>query len=111
VKAFDIPNEREANIVSKRIAENICGVAAVRDFAEERIAFMSSLGEEDQVARWRFFRDVPSSTPYDLLKETLPWIEKYKDRLSFRVDFNIPNWWARDDIEPEDPQNDCCESA
>src|SRR5271155_4716300 len=31
----DVPSEREANIVSKRVAEKICGVEDVRRFAEE----------------------------------------------------------------------------
>jgi hypothetical protein len=40
-----------------------------------------------------FFRDTPSSTSYDLLSATIPFVEKYKDRIDFRIDVNQPEWW------------------
>jgi len=89
----DVPNEREANIVSKRIAEAICGAAAVRAFAEERIRFMEKVSEPDQRARWIFFRDVPASTEYDFPAETIPLVEKYKGQIDFSIDVNRPEWW------------------
>jgi hypothetical protein len=82
----DVPNEREANIVSKRVAEAICGTAAVRAFAEERIGFMETVNEPDQRERWIFFRDVPASTEYDFLAETIPLVEKYKGQIEFSID-------------------------
>jgi hypothetical protein len=89
----DVPNEREANIVSKRVAEAICGKAAVRAFAEERIRFMEKVNEPDQRERWTFFRDIPASTEYDLLVETVLLVEKYKGRIDFNIDVNRPEWW------------------
>ncbi len=89
----DIPDEREANIVSKRIAEKVFGVEKVRKFAEEQIRFMEGANEPMQAARWVFVRDVPSSTDYDVLTATLPFVEKYKERIDFGVNVNQPDWW------------------
>jgi hypothetical protein len=84
--AIDIPHEREANIVSKRVAETVCGVAVVREYAEQQIKFMERMGEAEQKARWVFFRDIPSSTACDLLQETLPFVEKYRNSMDFKVE-------------------------
>lgn len=92
--AIDIPHEREANIVSKRVAERLFGVNAVSEYAEGQIQFMERVGDAEQKARWIFFRDVPSSTVCDLLQETLPFVEKYRKIVDFGVDTQQPNWWA-----------------
>jgi hypothetical protein len=89
----DIPSEREANIVSKRAAEIVCGVEDVRRFAEERVAVMEKAGEQDEKARWIFFRDVPSSTEYDYLADTLRLVEKWKTKIDFGMDVTQPDWW------------------
>jgi hypothetical protein len=91
--AIDIPHEREANIVSKRVAEAIFGVDTVREYAEWQIQFMERAGDAEQKARWIFFRQVPSSTVCDLLQETLPLVEKYRKVLDFGVDTEKPEWW------------------
>lgn len=90
---FDIPSEREANIVSKRVAENVCGSDAVKAFADEQVRLMEEAGEHEQKARWIFFRDVPSSTKYHLLEETLLLVEKYKTRIDFPKYIDEPEWW------------------
>src|SRR5947209_4820355 len=41
----DIPTEREANIISKRIAESMCGTEAVAVFAGAQVRLMEELGE------------------------------------------------------------------
>src|ERR1035437_2702780 len=96
--ATDIPSEREANIVSKRVAEIVCGVEDVRRFAEERIAVMEKAGEQDEDARkerdrWIFFREVPSSTKYDYVADTVRLVEKYETVLDFGIDVHQPEWW------------------
>jgi hypothetical protein len=106
----DVPHEREANIVSKRVAEAVCGVDAVRAFAEEQIRFMEQVGEPEQMARWVFFRDVPSAIRYDLLEATLPLVERYRTRIKFRVDVNEPGWWLGP-LEKEDRRLVNCASA
>src|SRR5262249_40987696 len=40
---IDIPCEREANIVSKRVAEIVCGVSAVKTFADEQVKKFTEL--------------------------------------------------------------------
>jgi hypothetical protein len=92
--AIDIPNEREANIVSKRVAELVCGVVAVREYAEAQVLFMEQAGETEQKNRWIFFRDVQPSIAYNLLQETLPLVEKYRNVLDFGVDTEQPDWWV-----------------
>ena len=89
----DIPIEREANIVSKRVAEVVCGTESVKAFADEQIEVMGQNDVQDEKARWIFFRDVPSSTEYDLLAETLRLVEIYKTKMNFEIDVNQPEWW------------------
>jgi hypothetical protein len=92
--ATDIPHEREANIVSKQVAERMFGVDAVREYAEGQIRFMEQAGDSEQRARWIFFRDVPSTTVYDLLQETIPLVEKYRGVIDFGVDIDQAEWWG-----------------
>ena len=93
VTPIDIPYERDANIIAKRVAEQILGAEAVRKYAEEQIEFMEAADEPAQAARWKFFRDVLSPTKYDLLAATIPFVQKYKGRIDFRVDVSQPEWW------------------
>jgi hypothetical protein len=90
---MDIPIEVDANIVSKRIAEKICGVEPVRRFAEEQVRIMKKEGAVEQVVRWEFFRDTSSSNPYDCVNETLQLVQKYKGQMAFGVDVDKPDWW------------------
>jgi hypothetical protein len=92
--AIDVPHEREANIVSKRVAEAVCGTEAVRTFIEEQVRLMELAGDANQTARWVFLRDVPSSTNYNLLEATMPLVEKYKTLIDFEMDVNVPEWWV-----------------
>ena len=91
---IDIPTEREANIISKRVAEKICGVEAVGRFAEERVRFMDECGNHEDMDRWIFFRDIPSSTPFNLLDATLLLVQKYRGVLDFRIDVDEHEWWV-----------------
>lgn len=93
IRPVDIPHEHEANIIAKRVAEEILGADAVRKYAEEQIELMVAANEPAQAARWKFFRDVLSSTEYDLLAATVPFVEKYKRRIDFGVDVSQPEWW------------------
>jgi hypothetical protein len=91
---MDIPTEREANIVSKRVAESVCGAEAVRAFADTQVRLMEQCGEHEQRDRWICFRDTPSSTPFDLLEATLPLVRKHKAALDFRIDVDADTWWV-----------------
>jgi hypothetical protein len=92
-REIDIPAEVEANIVSKRVAEVVCGVEAVRKFAEEEIRRMEEVGAGEKKVRWEFFLNVPTSTVYDFLGKTLALVQKHKALLNFGMDVNEPEWW------------------
>lgn len=92
--ATDVPHEREANIVSKRVAELVCGKDAVNRFANDQIQLMEKDGGHEQRQRWVFFRDVPSSIQYNLLEETISLVEKYRSVLDFGFDVSQPEWWV-----------------
>ena len=91
--AIDVPHEREANIVSKRITERICGSGALEKFVAEQLKIMEQCGDGEQKTRWLFYRDVPSSTPYDLAEETVKLVDKYRDSIDFETDTIKPEWW------------------
>lgn len=99
--AIDVPAERDANIVAKRVAERVCGVEAVRSFAERQCRLMEDAGDHEERGRWIFFRDTPCSTRFDLLAATLPLVEKYKDELDFGMDVDKPGWWDGPQPPPE----------
>jgi hypothetical protein len=92
----EIPCERDADIAARRVAEQVCGIEPTNNFAEKQIQLMENCGAAAQKARWVFFRGVPSSANYDLLQETLPFIEKYQGRIDFGVDTKQPEWWMGD---------------
>jgi hypothetical protein len=87
---IDLPYEVDANIVSKRIAEEICGVEAVRKFAEEQVRDMAIAGATAQEARWRFFLNLPS---YDWVRKTLELVKKYTGLMHFGMDVHTEGWW------------------
>jgi hypothetical protein len=90
---IDVPIEVDANIVSKQVAEKLCGAESVRRFAEERVHFMEKERAVDHIVRWKFFRDTPSSNPYDYVEETLKLVQKYKGQIFFGTDVDSPDWW------------------
>lgn len=92
----EIPTERDADITAKQVTEKVCGVEATNQFAERQIESMENCGDAVQKARWVFFRNVPSTIQYDLLQETLPFIDKYKGRIDFGIDTAQPDWWMGD---------------
>jgi hypothetical protein len=91
IKAWDIPFEKDTMRVSKRVADEILGADAVEAYADAQIA----AGNHDE--KWKFFRDVSYSTPFDLLAETKPWVETYRTELlkipQSDVNFRQSEWW------------------
>jgi hypothetical protein len=63
----DIPHEREARIVEKRVAVKLCGTEAVKEYTDQRIEDGSSVQE---VEDWQFRQQLDPSSPYDLEGET-----------------------------------------
>jgi hypothetical protein len=90
---IDVPIEVDANIVSKGVAEIVCGKEAVRNFAAEQIKYMNEVGAPAQVVRWEFFLNTPSSKPYDFVDSTLELVKKYEGRMDFGMKTDTPDWW------------------
>jgi hypothetical protein len=62
-----LPYEREARIVSKRVAEKLCGVDIVHQYILRKIG---DAGACEEVKDWQLIERLDSSTPYDLENET-----------------------------------------
>jgi hypothetical protein len=90
---IDIPIEVDANIVSKRVAEIVCGREAVRNFALEQIRYMNEVDAHAQVVRWKFFLNTPSSRAYDFVEPTLELVKKYEGLMDFGMKTDMPDWW------------------
>jgi hypothetical protein len=90
---IDIPAEVDANIMSKRVAEAVCGVESVRRFAEEQVRFLKTGGTVAQLVRWKYFLNTPSAISYDFVEETLKLVQKYEGRMRFGMDVDAQDWW------------------
>lgn len=67
LRSCDIPHEREARIVAKRVAEALFGVEPVRQYIDtKRTEFITAQDATD----WDCIRDLVASTPYHLEAET-----------------------------------------
>jgi hypothetical protein len=91
-KAWNIPHEQDAMIVSKRVAETVIGTDAVCAHVAARIA------AKDDESYWRYFRGLSSQASFDLVAETIPWVDKYRTHLlriqQSDVDFSEDKWWS-----------------
>lgn len=107
LRAIDIPHEREANIVSKKIAEAVCGEDTVEAFAVEQIrqfAELAKTGDSDAAServRWEVFQSLDTSAPFDLQAETISLFNKYKPQIialdlgkHYGIDATKEQWWA-----------------
>jgi hypothetical protein len=76
---FDIPTEREARIVSIRVAESLFGAGQVRDFMNRRVAEAIN---EVELADCEFIRGLVGSVPssYDLPCETVKIFQRLEPR-------------------------------
>src|SRR5712692_6363740 len=73
--AFEIPIEREARIIAKRAAEDLCGERAVRDYISRKIA---EAIDADDVADWLFVGELTRSSKVDLGRETRLLFDRFK---------------------------------
>jgi hypothetical protein len=97
---FDFPTEKDANIISKRVAELVCGVDAVRRFAENRVSSMRAAGAAAQEAKWELFLKTPSTTTYEPLAPTLEAVKEYEGRIDFKMDVKSSRWWLGPVLQP-----------
>ncbi len=72
----DVPIEREARIVSKRIAEQLFGAELVRQHIDGKISEFVTPGDASD---WECIRELATSTPYDLARETKLFFPTLKD--------------------------------
>ncbi len=75
VRASEIPIEREARIIAKRAAQDLCGEQQVKEYVCRKIA--EALGSDDR-ADWQFIADLGRSGAVDLNRETQSLFERYK---------------------------------
>jgi hypothetical protein len=79
LKWCDVPHERDARIVSKRVAENLLGSEAVRQYIDAKIAEFT--GDADD---WKCIQALTTSAPFDLARETrlfFPQLKNYRAEL------------------------------
>ena len=107
LRAIDIPHEREANIVSKRIAGAVCGKDAVELFASEQIkqfAMLAKTGDPDaasELFRWEVFQGIDTSAPFDFRAETIRLFNQYRPQIvaldlgkHYGIDATKEQWWV-----------------
>ena len=96
LRPWELPNNCEAMIVAKRVAESICGEAAVRDFVLAQIDQGKKQNNASKTQLWQWVSTLTSSTSYDLLMETDRLVQKYRPQLQgldSSVDFSKARWW------------------
>lgn len=107
LKAIDIPHEKEANIVSKGIAEIVCDKEAVAAFATAQIKHFAELvrcGDreaEGEQYRWEVFQKLVTSEPFDLEAETIRLFNQYRPQIiahdlgkHYGIDATKEQWWV-----------------
>lgn len=96
-KPWDIPYNREAMIASKRVAEAVCDASSVREFIDAQILESEKSKNKSKNELWECFRSLPSSSAYDLRRETDVLVQKYRSQLSdlgTKIDFTSSKWWV-----------------
>jgi len=89
------PSEHEAQLVSKKVAEEVFGGDVIRDYAEKQIQ------EKNDPEKWKFFLGLDPKESFDLLEQTKPWANEYREALkekfpaynSEEADFTKDKWW------------------
>jgi len=69
---WDLPIEREARIVSKQVAEKICGAQPVELYVDERVR--KTVDQNDR-SDWQFVQTLRDSRPYELANENRELIQ------------------------------------
>ncbi len=96
LKPWGLPNNREAMIVAKRVAEAVCGGEAVKGFIETQVADGKSCNNVSKTQLWMWVRTLTPSTRYDLLQETDLLVQKYRKQLQgleSDINFSKGEWW------------------
>jgi hypothetical protein len=75
---WDVPVEREARQVAKRVAQDLFDEPAVQDYIEAQVRETKS--EEDR-EDWRFVLNLPTAPPYSPVEPTKLLVAKHKSQL------------------------------
>ena len=96
LQPWGLPNNREAMIVAKRVAEAVCGKEAVKSFCDTQLEDGKRNNNSSKTQLWLWVRSLQQSASYDLIKETDQLVQKYKPQLQdlkSDIDFSTSNWW------------------
>jgi hypothetical protein len=75
---YDLPTEREARIIGKRVAVNIFGKLSV----DENIAMMArGISSSEDAADWDFIRTLDCDETYDPRAGTVPFVQGHRKTL------------------------------
>jgi hypothetical protein len=78
-RPWEIPTEREARLVAKRVAVHLHGEESIRQHA---VAKLSDSATGVDRGDWQFFRDIVTSDAYDLANETKRLVQQHKPQLT-----------------------------
>jgi hypothetical protein len=78
LRMFDIPSEREARIIAKRVAERICGQGAVAEYIERKVEEATADGDAGELSDWEFIRQLDASARYCLAGETKLFFAQFR---------------------------------
>jgi hypothetical protein len=76
LKLYKIPAEREARVVAKRVAEELCGVDVVSEYIRQKILDARQKKAIDEVRDWRWIEQYDSTKMYCLQSETEKAVRK-----------------------------------
>lgn len=96
LKPWELPNNRAAMVVARRVAESICGKEVLEDFVLAQIKDGETKSNISKTKLWRWASTLTPSSRYDLLKETDKFVQKYRQQLQSLksdIDFSKPRWW------------------
>lgn len=78
LKLYKIPAERDARVVAKRVAEEVCGTDAVSEYIRQKIFDAQQKKVTDEFRDWRWIEKCDSTKPYCLQSETEKALRKMK---------------------------------
>jgi hypothetical protein len=102
---IDIPHEKDASVVSKRVAEKVFGTESVQTYIESQINQFTDLNRfgnesaQGETARWKFLLHSDSSIPYNLTTDTIRLFGEYRSRITpqiadaYDLDLAKEEWW------------------
>jgi hypothetical protein len=70
LKPYKIPTERDARVVAKRVAEEVCGADAVSEYIRQKIFDAQQKKVTDELRDWRWIERWDSTNQYCLKTET-----------------------------------------